>query len=224
MNESNKSGFPAISDELFNTFFSMDKEVTEMIINTLLDTDFRIERLEPRSVDEEEFGFYHPYVVGDAHTSRGRCVLIMTPVGEDTEDIKSQLLYWMIHKTGRKRRNIYPVLISFDMTKEGKDRREAVTMSIIDEDYISCALTVVWMNVRSGEKNPKNDIISDLLSRKSEDIVNDDIRRIYNLSYEKSGLRERSDVAYSLWLDSVRNEIRSLGLDPESIMNHATKK
>ncbi len=217
MDKSKKVSFPIISDELFATFFSQERSVTKMIINTLFDTEFEIDRIEPHKVSESVFGIYHPYVLADAHTNYGRCEIILTPISQEIADIKSQLIYWMINKTVLSRRNIYPILIAFDTTESEREQKERVSLRILDDERLSTALGVVRMREKSNASNILDEIINDLLCCRECDIKNDDIRRIYALSYEKSGLEERRNVAYSLWLESVNRDIRSLGIDPGSI-------
>ncbi len=207
-----KTGFSSLSDELFASFFTADKTVTEKIINTLLECDFRVDETEACEVDRERFGYYHPFVIIDAHTKSGRCAIAVTHIDRDCEDDTGDILNWVLYRTVLERRNIYPILIVLDSTDFFRNELYPVTLRIINDTQVHFAFAVVWTRMKS-ERKRLNALLKDLTATKAENILDDEIRRIWMESYEKSGLCEMENVAYSMWLKSMESEIERLGVD-----------
>lgn len=207
-----KTGFSALSEELFASFFTADRSVTERIINTLLSCDFHVDEIEACEVDRNRIGYYHPFVVIDAHTKSGRCAIAVTHIDRNSEDDTGDILNWALYRTVIERRNIYPILISLDSTDWYSNARSPVTLRVINDKQVHFAFAVVWTRMKSGREK-FDALLRDLTAKKAEDIVDDEIRRIWRESYEKSGLGEMEEVAYSLWLKSIEGEIESLGVD-----------
>ncbi len=217
-------GFSAVSVELFNVFFSLDRVVTERIVNTLLGTDFTVDEIEVNEVDKTAFGYYHPYLVLDSHCPRGRTAIILTVMPPERDYETHTLLSWMLSVTKLSRREVYPLILCLDTSKSFKRDEEQVSLRIINNDAFSFALSVVWMKMKSRKEGEKEDLISDLISTDRERIKDEEIKRLYALSYEISGVREMEDVAYSIWLDSLKLDIAKLGLDPEKIVKPHTNR
>lgn len=209
-----KTGFSALSEELFASFFTADKAVTERVINTLLSCDFHVDEIEACEVDRHRIGYYHPFVLIDAHTKSGRCAIAVTHIDSSSEDETGDILNWALYRTVIERRNIYPILIVLDSTDWYRNAMYPVTLRIINDTQVHFAFAVVWTRMKSERKN-LDALLKDLTATKAENIVDDDIRRIWRESYEKSGLREMESVAYSLWLKSMESEIKKLGFDIE---------
>ncbi len=207
-----KTGFSSLSDELFASFFTADKTVTEKIINTLLECDFRVDETEACEVDRERFGYYHPFVLIDAHTKSGRCAIAVTHIDRDCEDDSGDILNWILYRTVIERRNIYPILIVLDSTDWYRNELYPVTFRIINETRVHFAFAVVWTRMKRGRKNLES-LLGDLTATKAENITDEDIKRVWTESYEKSGLGEMENVAYSMWLKSMESEIERLGVD-----------
>lgn len=216
-------GFSVLSIEFFNIFFSLEREVTEKIVNTLLGTDFIIDNIEVNEVDKNIFGFYHPYLVLDSHMEKGRVAIILTVMTEDRDDETTSLLNWMLYMTKMERREIYPLVLCLDTTGGFKEGEPQVTLRIINEWPLSFALSVVWMKMNTPEMGEKEALIRDLMCRDEDKIKNEDIRRLYAVTHEKSGVREMEDVAYSLWLDSLKMDIEKLGVDPSLLKPRQSK-
>lgn len=209
-----KTGFSILSDELFSSFFSSDKAVTERIINIVLDGEFHVDGIEECEIDREHFGFYHPFVLIDAHTKSGRCVIAATFIARDREDATSDILDWMYYRVTLVRRNIYPVLISFDLTDSFPSSSSPVSLRIIDSDSIYLALVVVWIRMKKG-RSELLALLEDLCATEEERINDAGIRCAYKESYEKSGLGEMEKVSYSMWLRSIRSDMEKLGIAPD---------
>lgn len=206
------TGFSALSDELFASFFTADVSVTERIINTILQCDFRVERTEACEVDKERFGYYHPFVLIDAHMKSGRSAIAVTHIDRRSEEDTSDILNWMLYRTALVRRNVYPILVSLDSTDGYLNELYPVSLRIADNVQYPFALAVVWTRMKS-QKKELGALMSDLSATRSEDIMDDDIRRVWIESYTKSGLCEMENVAYSMWLKSMENDIERLGID-----------
>ncbi len=206
------TGFSALSDELFASFFTADMSVTERIINTLLQCDFRVEKTEACEVDRNRFGYYHPFVLVDACMKSGRSAIAVTHIDRRSEEDTSEILNWMLYRTALERRNIYPILISLDSTDGYLNDLHPVSLRISDSAQCPFALAVVWTMVKSTRKE-LTALMGDLTATRSEDIVDDDIRRVWIESYTKSGLCEMENVAYSMWLKSMESDIERLGID-----------
>ena len=204
-----KFGFSALSPELFGSFFSLDISMTERIINTLLNTEFRIDRLEEEIPENGRFQFLNSCVIADAHTEAGRLALAITLINEDTEDATSDILNWILSRVMLKRRNVYPLLLVFDTTVSGGEKG-GVEMRVIDNHPFPFALAVVWAGTSSGRKKCDT-MLEDLMRVIPEEIEDDKIRRLYYRAFRKSGLEEKEIVSYSIWLESVKRDIVMLG-------------
>lgn len=207
-----KTGFSSLSDELFASFFTADKILTERIINTILGCDFNVDEIEACEVDRERFGYYHPFVLIDAHTKSGRCAIAVTHIGNGCEDDTGEIMNWILYHTALERRNIYPILISLDSTDSFRNEMYPVTLRIINDTQAHFAFAVVWTKMKSRREKLES-LLKDLTATNSENIVDEEIRRIWMDSYEKSGLGEMEKVAYSMWMKSMENEIERLGVE-----------
>lgn len=206
-----KTGFSILSDELFSSFFAADKVVTERIINIVLDGEFSIDGIEECEIDRERFGFYHPFVLIDAHTKSGRCIIAATYIDRECEDVTSEILDWMYAHVTLLRRNIYPILISFDLRESFPSTSSPVSLRLIDSDSVYLALVVVWMRMKRGRSELLS-LLEDLCATDALKIRDDGIRRAYEESYEKSGLGEMEKMSYLMWLKSIRSDIEKLGI------------
>ena len=207
-----KTGFSILSDELFSSFFTSDKALTEKIINTILDGDFRVDGVEEFELDRARFGYYHPFVLIDAHTKSGRCAITLTHIERGCEDDTSLLVDWMYYQTTLKRRNVYPILVTFDSTDDYLTQKAPVTVRLIEASPVSFALAVVWVRMNTGREELLS-LLEDLTAVEEGNIADEDIRRAYGESYIRSGLGEMENVSYSMWLKSIENDIEKLGLD-----------
>ncbi len=207
-----KTGFSILSDELFSSFFTLDRTLTQRIINTVLDGDFCVDGVEEFELDRERFGYYHPFVLVDAHTPSGRCAITLTHIERGGEDDTSLLLDWMYYQTTLKRRNVYPILVTFDSTDDYLGQKAPVSVRLIEASPVSFALAVVWVRMNRGREDLLS-LLGDLTAVEAVNITDDDIRRVYAESYTRSGLGEMENVSYSMWLKSIENDIEKLGLD-----------
>ncbi len=206
-------GFCCLSSELFSSFFTSDRLLTEEIINTILETEFIIDGVEEASVPKEEFGYYHPFVFADARTAEGHCTLILTVIDESVMDDTSRLLSWMLYSQSLRARNVYPVIVSFDSTLFPEDGRN-VSMRIVESQSVSFALAVVNLHFCAVGKDRRKDLIVDLMCPLGEAIRDERIRKAYDEAYVRSGMDEKKRVSYSLWLKSLMRDIDSLSPPP----------
>lgn len=208
-----KAGFSALSPAMFNTFFTTDERVTEKIINSLLDTDLEIENVSRYELQDDR----HPYVIADASGIPGRCRVAMTVINREDESSLEKIISHLADLTFKSGRNAYPLILIFDNVMDDEPVSSVVSMRFFDFYHLSFALAAVWMKMRTGEEK-KISLLSDLMSTSSDNIVDEDIRRVYLEAYEKSGLREEEEASYSMWLASLRKEISALGINPGDVI------
>ena len=210
------AGYRCVSVEMFNTFFSLERKITQDIVNTLLDGSYVVREIEEMSVDENIFGFYHPYIVLDALSSVGRCMMILTPLDNSTKEVKDPLVGYMLNRECAKKRNIFPLVMVFD-SSESSALSRPVSISLMKGE--SCTFALCRVKMEGGKEGTARDVlISDLMCTKSCEIKSYDIRRVYDLSYKKSGLEEMERVSYAMWLEAVKKDIQKLGLNPGAII------
>ncbi len=206
-----------VSVELFNSFFSSERLVTQDIVNTLLEGKYIVKEIESLCVNEKIFNFYHPYTVLDTLSSVGRCMMILTPIDDSTLELKGHLVNYMLSSESVKKKNIFPLVVLFDSSEDCVHQNHTVSIDMIEGGLSTYALCTVCMRKKSINENISA-LISDLTAMNREEIKSDDIKRIYTKSYKSSGLEEKERVSYSMWLDALEKDIRRLGLDPAVIM------
>ncbi len=216
MENTNKAGYKSVSVEMFNTFFSSERRITQEIVNTLLDGSYIVKGIEEMSVDEKIFGFYHPYIVLDALSSVGRCMIILTPIDSTTEEVRDPLVGYMLNREVARRMNVFPLVVVFDSSGNSAPGRP-LSISLIKGECCTFALCSIQMEKRE-EVTARDVLISDLMCTRSSEIKNADIRRVYDASYRKCGLEEMERVSYAMWLEAVKRDIQKLGLDPGAII------
>ncbi len=214
MENTNKSGYRSVSVEMFNTFFSSERRITQDIVNTLLDGSYIVKGIEEMSVDEKIFGFYHPYIVLDALSPVGRCMIILTPIDSTTEEVRDPLISHMLNREVARRMNVFPLVMVFDST-ESSGRPDSITL--MKGGCSTFAVCSIQMEKRK-EGTKRNELICDLMCTRRSEIKNGDIRRVYDTSYRKCGLEEMERVSYAMWLEEVKRDIQKLGLDPKLII------
>ncbi len=214
MENTNKAGYRSVSVEMFNTFFSSERRITQDIVNTLLDGSYIVKGIEEMSVDEKIFGFYHPYIVLDALSPVGRCMIILTPIDDSTEEVKDHLISHMLNREVARRMNVFPLVMVFDST-ESSGRPDSITL--MKGGCSTFAVCSIQMEKRK-EGTKRNELICDLMCTRRSEIKNGDIRRVYDASYRKCGLEEMERVSYAMWLEEVKRDIQKLGLDPKLII------
>ncbi len=219
MNTISKTGFCALSDEMFNAFFLSDSSVTEKIINSLLETELTVDAVSGYELPQKEFGYYHPFVIADAHSRDGRCAVAMTVMNDKVVGVDlKRILTWILNYTVSTRKDVYPILLSFDMDKDDIPPFPEVTIKGVDSFPVNYALVVCWMYTKMKYGRKMEKLFSDLMSVSSDSIFDDDIKRVFLDAYEKSEINEKERLAYSRWLASLRDDLESLGVDSSFIL------